>query len=206
MVLKLATGKFKGKILASSDIAKELRPTQAKVREAIINIITSLFLKSKGSVYKSFEALRVLDLFSGTGSMGFEFLSNGIKAMTYIEYDPKCIRLLKENSKKLNIQDKVKILKASLPGALKRLRGQTYDLVFFDPPFKISPNDYYNCIEVLLEQNLVPEQGLLITEYKNFELEKLISSKAASRLDLMKSKDYGDCAVSFFVFKKISTN
>ncbi|MCE2928226.1 MAG: RsmD family RNA methyltransferase [Candidatus Caenarcaniphilales bacterium] len=193
MVLKLASGKFKGKTLASSSSARELRPTQAKVREAIINTLTSIFVNQE----ISFEDLIVLDLFSGTGSMGFEFLSNNAAHVTFIDYDPKCLKLLKDNSNNLKIQDKVSILRGELPGVLKRLKGQKYNLVFCDPPFKISPELYFMCLEVILAQKLVPESGIWVLEYKNHDLADLISSKSACGLDLIKVKDYGDAIVAY---------
>ena len=96
MVLKICTGDLRGKTLASTNNARELRPTQALLREAIINTCLSYF-------DFDFSSMRVLDVFAGTGAVGFEFMSNAAGEINFIERDPKCVRLLKTNIKNLGL-------------------------------------------------------------------------------------------------------
>lgn len=193
MVLKIATGQFKGITLASTDTARELRPTQAVVREAIINTLSSLGI--------DFEELDILDLYSGTGSMGFEFLSNGASSVSFVERDPKCLKLLRTNSIKLKLVDQVNIVVGTLPGILKSIKRKNpvkhFDLVFFDPPFKFTVKQFIDTVKVVLENNLIKPEGLMLLEYKNMELVKVLEESFSEDLVILKTKKYGGCTVVF---------
>lgn len=196
MVLRLVTGKFKGKVLSSSDTAKELRPTQAIVREAIINSFKSLFLSENIDPYYSFEDLEILDLYSGSGSMGFEFLSNGVKKVNFVEYDPKCLKLLKTNMLSMKLEDQVEIYRGELPKILKQVSSRKknkIDLVFFDPPFKFSVEKYLATLKTVLESGSMKEKALFLMEYKSKELETQLLSGFSDKLEIVKTKNYGDC-------------
>lgn len=192
MPLKIATGQFKGITLASTDTARELRPTQAKVREAIINILGSLEL--------DFEKLDVLDLYSGTGSMGFEFLSNGAASITFVERDPKCQKLLRDNTTKLRLREKVLIVSGTLPGVLKTISKKkqptkNFNLVFYDPPFKFTVKQFIDTVQAVIDNQLIHESGLMVLEYKNLELANALRDGFSEDLAILKTKQYGDCTV-----------
>ncbi len=193
MVLKIATGQFKGITLASTDTARELRPTQAVVREAIINTLGSLGI--------DFSELDILDLYSGTGSMGYEFLSNGASSITFMERDPKCLKLLRTNSTKLKLVDQVNIVLGTLPGALKSIKRKNpvknFDLVFFDPPFKFKVEQFTDTVKAVLENDLIKPEGLMLLEYKNMELAKVLEESFSEDLVILKTKKYGGCTVVF---------
>lgn len=197
MVLKLVTGQFKGAILASSDTAKELRPTQAIIRESIINILNSMFLKDEFDLY--FGDLDVLDLYSGTGSMGYEFLSNGAEMVNFVEYDSKCIKLLESNAEKLKIAHKVKINRGRLPKILKKIKvlrsGKRFNCLFCDPPFKFSVEEFTTCVTKVFENELLEPGALIVLEYKNLDLAKLLEDSYSEDLVILKAKQYGDCSL-----------
>jgi 16S rRNA (guanine(966)-N(2))-methyltransferase RsmD len=195
MVLRIATGKFKGAVLVSSDTAKELRPTQALVREAIINTLRSMF----ASEDLDFADLDILDLYSGTGSMGFEFLSNEVQSLTFVERDPKCLKLLKANANKLGLNDQVSIQTGQLPNILRVLgkKSKNYDLIFFDPPFKFSVKEFMAVAKAVLDNKLVKPGGLMVLEYKNQELAKALADELSSELEIINLKKYGGCVVVF---------
>ncbi len=193
MVLKIATGEFKGITLASTDTARELRPTQALVREAIINTLGSLGI--------DFSELDILDLYSGTGSMGFEFLSNGANSVSFVERDPKCLKLLRTNSLKLKLVEQVNIVVGTLPAVLKAIKRKNpvknFDLVFFDPPFKFTVEQFIETVEAVLENKLIKAEGLMLLEYKNMELAKVLEESFSEDLVILKTKKYGGCTVVF---------
>lgn len=197
MVLRIATGKFKGKVLGSSDTAKELRPTQALVREAIINTLKSIFVSEDFE----FEDLDVLDLYSGTGSMGFEFLSNGVRSLTFVERDPKCLKLLRVNSKKLNTDTQVSVKAGQLPNILRLIAKKStpnkFDLVFFDPPFKFTVQEFLETLKSVVANKLLKKGAFLVLEYKNDELAKPIEEQFSEELAIIKIKKYGGCTVLF---------
>ncbi len=193
MPLKIATGNFKGITLASTDTARELRPTQAIVREAIINIL--------GSMGVDFSTLNILDLYSGTGSMGFEFISNGAESITFVERDPKCLKLLRTNAAKLKVTTQINVVTGTLPGLLKSLKRKNpvkdFDLVFFDPPFKFTVEEFGKTVRSVLNNNLIKSEGLLLLEYKNMKLAEALAESFSEDLVILKTKQYGDCTVVF---------
>ena len=88
MAIKISTGKYRGKTLASTQEARELRPTQSLVREAIISILQSYF--------DDFEEMNVLDLYAGIGGVGFELLSNEAQSITFVEKDPNASKCFEQ--------------------------------------------------------------------------------------------------------------
>ena len=203
MALKLATGKYKGITLASTDAARELRPTQAIIREAIINILNSLFLADEFDY--DFGDLDVLDLYSGTGSMGYEFLSNGAEMVNFVDYDLKCIKLLDLNAKKLKVADKVKINRGKLPSVLKRIKelraDKPFNTLFCDPPFKFTVEMFTTTISRVFENEMLEKGSLIVLEYKNLDLAKLLEDSYSEHLVILKAKQYGDC--SLVIAKKL---
>jgi len=197
MVLKLATGKYKGTTLASSDTAKELRPTQAIIREAIINILNSMFLGDEFDF--NFYDLDLLDLYSGTGSMGYEFLSNGAEMVNFVDYDIKCIKLLDSNATKLRIADKVRINRGKLPQVLKKIqdhrKGKQFNALFCDPPFKFTVEEFTKTVLKVFENNMLEQGSLIVLEYKNLDLAKLLEESCSEHMTILKAKQYGDCSV-----------
>ena len=135
MVIKITTGEKKGITIASTKAAKELRPTQSVVREAIVNMLFNSSL-----VEAPVEELDALDLYAGIGSVGIELLSNGINSVTFVERDPKCIKVLKENIRNLSYSQSAYITFKALPGAIKYInqfsKVKNFQLIFADAPYK----------------------------------------------------------------------
>lgn len=195
MVLKLATGEFKGMTLASTDTARELRPTQAMVREAIINTLGSMFIAEE----LEFSDLQILDLFSGSGSMGFEFLSNGAQSICFVERDPKCQKLLRTNVKKMRAESRVRVASGALPKILQsgNFKPQSFNLVFFDPPFKFTVDEFLKNVRAVIDNKLLQDNGFMVLEYKNDLLAKALEEQFTGDLVLLKTKKYGGCTVAF---------
>lgn len=198
MALKIATGTLKGCTLLSTTSVRELRPTQAKVREALINII-------RATIDNDFEDSKALDLFAGIGTIGFEFLSNDFKEVVFFEQNSNCINLIKKNAIKLKLADKLKAFKAPLPQGLKDFKKHclatgTFDLVFLDPPYKFSKLDYINTIAALFKLNFMSLGALLIIETDKKDLDKPVIESFPEDLVLVKKKDYGDTFLYFLKF------
>ena len=83
--MRIVAGKNKGNVLKSpKDLS--VRPTSEKVREALFDILRT-----------DIKETCFLDLFAGTGAVGIEALSRGAKKVIFIEKEPKCIKIIKEN-------------------------------------------------------------------------------------------------------------
>lgn len=124
--MRITGGILRGRRLAAFRGA-DIRPTSDRVREAIFNLLGS-----------SLEGARVLDLFSGTGSLGIEALSRGAVLAMFIDHSFKAIELTKKNLKICGLEDSGVVLRKDLAAGEpfdhpSLMRG--FSLVFLDPPY-----------------------------------------------------------------------
>lgn len=202
MTLKIATGTKKGITIASSKSAKELRPTQSLVREALINTLNCW----SQSEYK-IAGSDILDLFAGVGTVGFEFLSNSANTVTFLEANPICVKIIRSNMKRLEFQDKVYVLKTKIPPALKQLVKKnpvkSFDLVYGDPPYGQVLRDSFSTsrlFDEIIQLNILKRRGLLVWEVSDPSLENRLSKGVLEHLALIKKKKYGDSFLYFFFY------
>ena len=128
--MRIISGKWKGRKLVNLEnelLNRKLRPTLDRARETVFNIL------SHGH-YSGSTGVRVLDLFSGTGAMGFEALSRGAKKACFIDNDPKSVSIIKKNVKLLSAERYVTIMCIDATNLDKNVMGE-FDLVFLDPPY-----------------------------------------------------------------------
>jgi 16S rRNA (guanine966-N2)-methyltransferase len=100
------------------------RPTSDRVREALFSVL--------GDV----DGLRVLDLFAGTGALGIEALSRGAASAVFVDKAPAALKVLRRNLEALGIEAQVHHGDARSYLRKAREAGETYDLVFLDPPYR----------------------------------------------------------------------
>jgi 16S rRNA (guanine966-N2)-methyltransferase len=105
------------------------RPTSEKVREAIFDVL--------GPV----DGLVALDLFAGSGALGLEALSRGAARCLFVESDRNVSTVLRTNIATLGFEDAADVLPVPYERALERLSnaGESFDLLFVDPPYRILP-------------------------------------------------------------------
>jgi 16S rRNA (guanine966-N2)-methyltransferase len=119
------------------------------VRETLFSMLTSRL--------GSFDYLRVADLFAGSGALGFEALSRGAAAATFVESDPAAVAAIRRNAAKLGAS--VQILGGS---ALALPRSEPFDLVFADPPY--APGSGSAVVESVLKSGSLAPGGWMSVE------------------------------------------
>ncbi len=119
--MRIVAGEFGGRRLRVPSGAA-VRPTTDRVREALFSIL--------GAV----EGLAVLDLYCGSGALGFEALSRGAAAVTLVDLEPGTARA---NADAIGAADRVELVGADALAFLRRDRG-AYDLVLLDPPYRLA--------------------------------------------------------------------
>lgn len=129
--MRIISGRFKGTALASvgkGDAGAHLRPTTDRVRESIFNLLVN------GGYGDPISDVRVLDLFAGTGALGFEALSRGAAFVQFVDDGRKAGALISENAKTLRVQSEVKLARRDAR-KLGAWEAEPFGLVFLDPPY-----------------------------------------------------------------------
>jgi len=104
-----------------------VRPTTDRVKQSIFDILTTRI---------DFENIEVLDLFSGTGSLGLESLSRGAAKATFVDTSRASLTLLEKNIRLLGCEARTTVHQADVVWFLKNSK-RAYDLIFVDPPFAL---------------------------------------------------------------------
>lgn len=127
MSLKIIGGKFRNRLLKTPK-GEKTRPTLAVMRKAVFDILQS-----------HIEGAHFLDLYSGSGAMGLEALSRGASHATFVESNRDAFHCIEENTRMLKIQEHCTLISYDALLALKKMarEGQTYDIVYVDPPYTV---------------------------------------------------------------------
>ncbi len=133
--VRIISGKWRRRKLAFPD-RPTLRPTPDRARETVFNWLAPWL-----------DGARCLDLFAGSGALGFESLSRGAAAATLVDDDPVVVRALQDSARAIGATD-CTIQRASALDFL-RANNRSWDIVFLDPPF--ASNLLEQCLEVLHE-------------------------------------------------------
>ena len=161
--MRIIGGKYKGlKLLPPDDI--KIRPTSDRLKESLFSIITS-------SKYKiNIDNCNVLDICSGTGSLGIEAFSRGAISVYFIDKDHRSINLIYKNISKLNIdnkfENKIKIIKDEATKALKNIK-KIFQIVLMDPPYNTNITE--KCLFKLKELNLINQDSYIFIESSKVE-------------------------------------
>jgi 16S rRNA (guanine966-N2)-methyltransferase len=146
--LRIIGGKWRSRMLPIAD-AEGLRPTTDRVRETIFNWL-------QPSIYGA----RVLDLFAGSGALGFEALSREAESAVLIEKHKQAAKNLIENANSLGAKD-ARVVNTDALAWLPSCE-QTFSLIFLDPPFNkgLLPN----CIDLINDKKLIETNGWVYIE------------------------------------------
>ena len=175
--MRIISGKYKGKQLFPGKDFKA-RPTTDFAKESLFNILANHF---------DFEEINVLDLFSGTGSISFEFASRGCKLVESVEVNPKHATFIIKTAKDLNFSN-IKIYKINVYQYLK-FNTHKFDIVFADPPYDMEGVDSFP--DLILEKNILTNEGIFILEHaKNIDF--------STHKRLKEHRNYGGVNFSFF--------
>jgi 16S rRNA (guanine966-N2)-methyltransferase len=128
--LRIVGGAFRGRVLMAP-MDRATRPTADRVREALFDILMSAALADGAA---DLGAFAVLDVFAGTGALGFEALSRGAARCAFIENDSNALAVIGENIRKLGVGERATLLRFDATKPPKPTAP--FDLVFLDPPYR----------------------------------------------------------------------
>ncbi|MFI2742896.1 16S rRNA (guanine(966)-N(2))-methyltransferase RsmD [Zhouia sp. PK063] len=178
--MRIISGKYKGKrLLAPKKLP--VRPTTDFAKESLFNILNNHFY---------FDEVTVLDLFSGTGNISYEFASRGCENITAVDGDYNCIQFINKTAKELDFN--INTFKSDVFKFLENYTN-TSDVIFADPPYEFSLEQFSKIPELVFQNNLLGEDGFLIVEHsKHTDLSALPNFSYA--------KKYGGNMFSFFEY------
>lgn len=175
--MRIISGHYKGRrIILPPNI--NIRPTTDFAKESLFNIINNK---------KDFNEIEVLDLFSGTGSISYEFVSRGVKDVIAIENNFKCLAFIKKNIDVLKI-DNIKVVRMSVHEFLN-VCSKKFDIIFADPPYDM-PN-MIPFVENVISKNLLYPEGIFIVEHSS-------SYNFSEMPSFTEKRSYGSVNFSFF--------
>jgi 16S rRNA (guanine966-N2)-methyltransferase len=177
--MRIIGGIFKGRKFSPPADNWPTRPTTDFAREGLFNILNNRF---------DFDSLKVLDLFGGTGSHCYEFISRGCTDVTYVDQHRDCVQFVKKTAQTLDITDRLKIIPMDVFKFVSK-NSERYDYIFADPPFHLSKARMLP--ELIFQQGLLREGGLFVMEHGNtFNFE--------AQDHFVESRAYGTIVFSFF--------
>jgi 16S rRNA (guanine966-N2)-methyltransferase len=160
---------------------RQTRPTAAKVREAIFNILGP---PPEGNV---------LDLYAGTGALGLEALSRGAASAVFVEREHAPLVALRRNIKELGLEGRATVLGADVRTGLRRLAGTAarFSWVFLDPPYV---KETEGVLAELSGSDLLTSCAVVVLEHDR----RNRPPESVGNLFLTDRRQYGDTELSFF--------
>ena len=180
--MRIIAGEAKGRRLFAPP-GENTRPTSDKLRGSLFNILGAAVQES-----------RVLDLFGGTGALALEAISRGAAFAAIVDLDRAAIKAITRNAAAVSGKEdasRVKILQADYRAAIASLAGQRFDLVFLDPPYRMT-GAYADALTRLRAANCLAKNALLLLERaRNAEV---LLPEGFEHHD---TRQYGETAVDF---------
>lgn len=175
--MRIIGGKYKGRVI-DPIAGLKARPTTDFAKESLFNILNNRI---------DFETASVLDLFSGTGSISFEFASRGAETIHSVERDARNVTGIRKGTEKLGIEN-IRVIHIDVKAYL-RTCNYKYDIVFADPPYDL---DWLKDLpDLIIESAIMKTEGFFILEHPkrlNF----------SSHPGFFEHRNYGNVNFSFF--------
>ena len=169
--MKIISGKYKGRNIEGFMI-DGTRPTMDRVKESLFAMIQNYINESN-----------ILDLFSGSGNLAIESLSEGAKSITLVDSNYKAIKVINNNLKIIGI-DNAKVLNMDFKKAIETLK-EKFDIIFLDPPYKT--NYIEEAIKLITKYDILSNEGIIVCESDS--LDRIIYD---DNYKAIKDKKYGD--------------
>jgi len=181
--MRVSSGILKGRKIKFNSSHKQLRPTSSKVREALFNIIGR---KIKGALF--------LDLYAGTGAIGFEALSRGASEVIFVETKKGFADKITQIVKQYSFEGKAKVITNQVIDYIQcaGLNKLTFDIIFLDPPYHT--DEAAHAISEIDKRGILKDSGMVIAEH----FKKRLLPERFDRLQKIKDYKYGDTVLTLY--------
>jgi 16S rRNA (guanine966-N2)-methyltransferase len=184
--MRIISGKWGGRRINPPTNMPHTRPTTDIAKEGLFNILQNRI---------SFEEIKTLDLFGGTGCISYELASRGASNLTIVEKDPVMYAFIQDNIKKLGLEGG-KLLRMDVFSFLQNCKEQ-FDFIFAGPPYALGTID--ELPKIIVANKLIADSGFFVLEhtprnnYEKFEGFSFV-------------RNYGTTLFSFFASTSLSTS
>ena len=184
-MLRITSGIFRGRLIQTPS-GTRTRPTQARLRQALFN-----------SLQFSIPEARVLDLFAGSGALGYEALSRGASQVVFVESAKQAIHCIENNASELKVESSIRILPMSVETAFQCLqREQSFDLVLADPPY--AEGWEIKLLEKCPWDQILSPEGYFCLEWGKQKSQVDDLPDQVSCLEKVREKNYGDSLLTTY--------
>lgn len=181
--MRIVGGEYKGRRIRTCE-GPGYRPATMKVRESVFSM-----LMARGV---DFRAVRVIDMFAGSGSLAIECLSRGAEEAWFVEKSGKAAGLIRKNLAELGVaKERFKVLQRDLFGVIAKPPERPFDLVFIDPPY--GKDLLVPALEKALEQGWIASSALVLAEVEAAVVPP--SEGAIAEMELLTDREYGQTRI-----------
>ncbi len=176
--MRIISGNRRGHKLVGFE-GDRIRPTTDRVKESVFNLIQGYIADSK-----------VLDLFAGSGALGFEAMSRGALGVVFVDADKASVEVVKKNAASLNFGDGVRILNMTYQDYFRTSR-ESFDIIFLDPPYNkgfIEP-----VLADIVENDRLESGGIIVLESDDTDMHCEFDG-----LSVLKQKKYGRSYITVY--------
>lgn len=183
--MRIIGGSAKRRALKSPSIGLGVRPILARIKKSLFDILRPRL-----------EGADFLDLYAGSGAVGIEALSRGVRSATFVDMNPNCLSIIRQNLSKLRLFERSRLVRADISKGLYHVGG-SYDLIFMGPPYHDAKWNPYHLTEPTLRAiahaGLLKPDGLVVGQHH--AKEPLIGTPG---WNMTRQESYGDTKLSFF--------
>ncbi len=155
--MRIVGGKLKGRAIVTPD-GQTTRPTSDRAREAIFNIL------AHADWAPALDGARVMDVFAGSGALGFEALSRGAAFCLFVETDDEARGAIRDNVEAFGQFGTTRVHRrdATQLGTRPGSQAEAFDLVFLDPPYRKGLGE--KALDTLISGNWLSEKAIIVFE------------------------------------------
>ncbi len=184
--MRIIGGSEKRRALKSPSHALGVRPILARIKKSLFDIL-------RPSLYDA----DFLDLYAGSGSVGIEALSRGARSATFVDANPNCLSIVRQNLSKLRLFDRARLLRADITKGLHVVGGGPFDIIFMGPPYHDQKWNVFTLTNPTLKEikrhQLLKPGGVVVGQHHAKEV--IVDDPAWQRY---RQEHYGDSILSFF--------
>lgn len=179
--MRIIAGEAKGRRLFAPE-GMDTRPTADRTRESLFNILAGRL-----------PGAHVLDLFGGTGALALEALSRGAAFAGICDFSAAAVRVIERNAQAVIGEDRqrIRIVRGDYKQALHSFADRKYDIVFLDPPYRMT-EAYRDAVERLLRADMLAEDAIIVMERR-----KDAKITLDEKMTIYDERNYRDTVISF---------